>query len=105
MPEPRSGTRRAATDLPKAVRVWGEVGVTLAVTQEPPQFIRYSFGHERIAPNDSAETLARYETLVFETCNEAVEKRSRQLHRLIRTVNSDDESLHRPPRRRTRKAN
>jgi hypothetical protein len=85
MAEPRSGASRVAR-TPKPVRVWAEVGVTIAVTEDPPQFIRFSFGHEKIAPNDDQETIKRYEALVYETCEAVVERRIRRLKRLVRST-------------------
>jgi hypothetical protein len=45
--------------------------VTIAITEQPPQFVRVLFGHERIAPDDSPATLKRYRKLIDEF-NEAV---------------------------------
>lgn len=69
------------------VRVWAEAGVTLAVSENPPQFIKFSFGHERIAPNDDMETIKRYEAMCYEFCEQVVEKRVKKLKRLIKAVN------------------
>lgn len=82
------GTSRSRR-RPKSVRVWGEAGITLAVTSDPPQFVRVSFGHERIAPDDSEATIKRYEKMVNDYNEDVVERRARKLVRMIKRVNKE----------------
>lgn len=84
----RSGTHRSALDDPKAVRVWGEAGITVAITDDPPQFVKVLFGHERIAPNGSQTTLDKYEKLVNDYNEEVVERRAKRYRRLLGRINS-----------------
>ena len=72
----------------KAVRVWGEAGITVAVSGDPPQFLKVMFGHERIAPSDSKVVLDKYEKLVNDYNEEVVERRAKRYRRLIRRINS-----------------
>lgn len=71
---------------PKSVRVWAEVGVTVAVSEDPPQFVKFLFGHERIAPNDKPDTIERYERLCYEACESVVEKRVRKIKRMMKSI-------------------
>jgi hypothetical protein len=84
----RSGTRRSAADEPKAVRVWGEAGITIAVTDDPPQFVKFVFGHERIAPDDREATLKKVEERINTFNEEVVERRAKKYRRLLRRINS-----------------
>jgi len=87
------GTARGRTPRSdRAVRIYVEAGITMAVTDDPPQFVRFSFGQERIVPNDDEETLARYERIAYEACEAIVERRARRLARLIRRVGSEESS-------------
>src|SRR6478735_2538606 len=52
------------------VRVWSEVGLTVPVG-DTTAHIRFLFGHERIAKNDTQEEIKRTEKLIDEF-NEAV---------------------------------
>ena len=74
----------------KAVRVWAEVGITLAVTQDPPQYVKFLFGHERIAPDDKKDTIARYQSMVIENCEETVEKEVKRLSRIVKRASRDN---------------
>lgn len=71
------------------MRVYSEVGVTVAVSEDPPQFVRYTFGHERIARSDSTEEIERTERLVHEVNERMVEKRVRELVRLVKRVHNE----------------
>lgn len=87
------GTARGRTPRSdRAVRIYVEAGVTMAVTDDPPQFVRFTCGQERIVPDDSEETVARYERIAYEACEAIVERRVRRLARLIRRVQSEEES-------------
>jgi len=70
----------------RSVRIGAKCGVTLPVTSDPPSFVKYEFWHERIAPDDSPTTIKKYERMVFEACEEIVEKRVRKLRRIIKAV-------------------
>lgn len=77
----RSPRRRGTED---GVRVWCEAGVTLAVTDNPPQFVRFTVGMERMSPRGDADSVARTERALYRQCEKAVEARSRELVRLVR---------------------
>lgn len=100
--EGRSGARRSATDNPVGVRVWGEVGATVCVDPDNRNFIRFTFGHERIAPDDDPETLERYEALVYEYCEMKAEKRMRQLVRLTKAIANAPEQEQAPSTKKAR---
>ena len=78
----RSTTGRQA----KTVRVWGEVSLTLAVSQDPPQFIKVTFGHERMCA-DNDEAITRMERVIHRKNEEVVDRRAKSLTRLIRQIN------------------
>jgi hypothetical protein len=97
------GTARGRTPRSdRAVRIYVEAGITMAVTDDPPQFVRFTFGQERIAPDDSEETVARYERIAYEACEAVVERRVRRLARLIRRVQSEESEPAPPPARSRR---
>lgn len=81
--------------------MWGEVGVTVAITENPPQYVKVMFGHERIAPNDDATTLRRTRALVDEYNQEVVEEQVEKYKRLALAASAveDDEV---PPRQKRR---
>lgn len=81
------------------MRVWGEAGVTVAITENPPQFVKVLFGHERIAPNDDAETIKRYTALIDAYNEEIVEKQVEKYKRLALAVSEDEPETRRPRRR------
>ncbi len=58
------------------------------MTTDPPQFVRFTTGHERLCPDDPAE-IARTEDEIYQVCEDTVELRLRKLRRLIRTVNDE----------------
>jgi hypothetical protein len=63
--------------------VWGEVSVTVAVTDDPPQFVKVVFGHERIAKNDSETEVLKTESQIHATNSKVVERRVEELRRLV----------------------
>lgn len=77
----RSPRRTGSED---SVRVWCEAGVTLAVTDNPPQFVRFTVGMERMSPRSDADSVARAERALYRQCEEIVETRVRALARLVR---------------------
>lgn len=86
-------SRRSAHDPPQAVRVWGEAGVTVSITEQPPQFVRVLFGHERIAPDDSPATLKRYRKLIDEF-NEAVVAEQIEKYKAVALATQANEVTH-----------
>ena len=80
----KAKAKRAESDGSEQVRVWAEAGVTLAVTSDPPQFVRLTYGHERIAPDSSEATLKEYEKKVFDHCEAVVQRRAKRLVKLVR---------------------
>ena len=81
-----TGRRPSSTTLGKPVRVWGEVSLTIAISDQPPQFIKVTFGHERWAKNDTQEQIKRTERLIHEYNEEVVSKRADQLKRLVEAM-------------------
>lgn len=73
---------------PKSVRVWQEIGLTINVTEDPPQFVRITFGHERISPDDSEASLKQTERKIHDFNEEILEKRVEQLLREMKRVTS-----------------
>lgn len=71
------------------VRVWSEASVTVAVTDDPPQFVKFTHGFERMSPSSSKADIVRTERLIFERCEEIVDRRVRRLARLIKQLNRD----------------
>lgn len=98
MPTERSGRR--GKPGPRACRVWAEVGMTLPVAGDPPTFIRYSFGHERISPTDSDKDIKATEELVHSMNEAVVEKRVKRYARMIRQVQKAEGVDNRPRGRR-----
>ncbi len=85
---PASRVRRTG----KPVRVWAEAGVTVCVTEEPPQYIRFTTGHERIAPDDSPKTIRQVEQQIYEQCEEIVNKRVAKLMQLVKAASTGSTS-------------
>lgn len=83
-------SRSTTGKKPRAVRVWGEASVTIAVTDDPPQFVKATFGHERIAPDDKEATIDRYQEKVDRYNERQIEKQVKKYRRLIRRVNAGD---------------
>lgn len=67
-----------------SVRVWSEVGVTIAVSDDPPQFLRYTFGHERIAKNSTQEEIRKTARLIDEFNEAELDRRIGKFSRLLR---------------------
>lgn len=84
---PKEGGAKAKTKS-KQVRVYVEAGVTLCVSEDPPQYLKYTFGQERLAASDDAKSIAKAEALAFESCEAMIEKRTKKLSHLIRRVSS-----------------
>lgn len=76
-----------AKDPSGAVRVWGEVGLTLPVG-ENMAYVKVMFGHERIAPDSSQATLRATRDLIDEFNQEVVEKQVEKYTRLAKAVES-----------------
>ena len=82
----RTPSSRVRNEASGPVRVWSEATVTICVTDDPPQFVKFTTGHERHAPNDKPETIARVEAQIFEQCEEIVNKRVKRLQRIVNAV-------------------
>lgn len=83
----RSTTAAASRRARKSggpVRVWSEASVTVSVTDDPPQFIKFTHGFEAMSPSDSDEDLRRTERRIYETCEKIVDMRVRKLKRMMR---------------------
>lgn len=78
-----TGTARRSAAGTKSVRVYVECGITLAVTEDPPQYIKYTVGAEKIAPNDTLETIQRTERQLYDQLEQIVEQRITKLQRLV----------------------
>lgn len=85
---PRRRPAAALSDLAlgRSVRVWGEVSITVAVTDDPPQFIKVTHGHERISKSDSEQDILRTEAQIHATASKVVERRAEELKRLVHRV-------------------
>lgn len=82
------------------VRVWSEVGVTVAVTDDPPQFLRFLFGHERIAKNSTQEEIRRTANLIDEFNEGELERRLKKYVRILLRGVDDDEDDETPARKK-----
>lgn len=85
-PEGRSGTKKGKSAPP---RIWAEAGVTVAVTDSPPQFVRFSFGMERTARGRSKDAIVREEELLFEFVTEVVASRVEELSSFVEERTSE----------------
>lgn len=90
-PRSKPPARGTAILVGDSVRVWSEVGVTVAVTEDPPQFLRFTFGHERIAKNGSTEEIKRTAALVDEFNEAELERRLNKYRRILRRSTDDDD--------------
>jgi hypothetical protein len=64
--------------------VWGEVCITVAITEDPPQFVKVTFGHERMSKDDDV-SIRNTERRIHRMNEEVVSRRSEQLARLVRS--------------------
>lgn len=71
------------------VRVWSSASITVAVSQDPPQFIKFEHGFEMMAPNDTEAAIKRTENYIFQTCEAIIDKRVKRLRRLIRQLEEE----------------
>lgn len=88
------------------VRVWSEVGLTLPVG-DTTAHIRFLFGHERVAKNDSQAEITRTEKLIDEFNENVVAAKVRKYTRLIQaweseTVDQANEGVRTRARRKVR---
>ena len=68
------------TQAPKEdgrLRVWAEVGITIALTENPPQFLRVLFGHERLTSGPT-------QTALKEATAEIMEFNERELQKQVK---------------------
>lgn len=63
------------------VRVWGAVTLTIAITSDPPQFVKYEFGHERLV-NNNPHSIARAEKAIHEFNEQIVQDRIEEYRQL-----------------------
>lgn len=71
------------------VRVWSECSVTVAISEDPPQFVKFTHGFERMAPNSKRTTITQVEDEIYRACEKIVEKRIKRLTRVIRQFEAD----------------
>lgn len=69
--------------------------MTVCVTDDPPQFVKFTTGHERMAPDDDGATIARTEKQIYEQCEAIVDQRVKELTRLVRAAQATEAA---PPR-------
>lgn len=62
--------------------------MTVCVTEDPPQFVKFTTGHERLSPSDDEATVLETEQAIFDACEEIVAKRVAKLTRLVRAAAS-----------------
>lgn len=86
MPGEGSSTTRASSAKSSSVRVYVECGVTIAVTDDPPQYVKVTIGQERIAANGTNEAVERAERMAYQSCEALIEKRVVTLTRMVRRV-------------------
>lgn len=79
------------------VRVWAEVGATLPITNTYGN-IRFSFGHERIAKNDSVEELKRVEALIDEFNEAVLDRRLNVYRRLFEEIMGSEDDRPKAPK-------
>lgn len=78
---------RKARESSGPMRAWSECSVTAAVSDDPPQFVKFTHGFEMMAKDDSRESMKAAEEHIYAACEEIVQKRIRKLTRLIRRLN------------------
>ncbi len=66
----------------KQVRIYSEVGMTLPIG-DTTAHIRFTFGHERIAKNDTQAEIRRTEKLIDEFNEKVVQEKVQKYTRLI----------------------
>ena len=87
------GTLRMADG---SVRVWSSVGVTIPIQNDPPAFLRFSFGHERIAKKGTAAEVSRVADAVDEFNENELQKRLKKYVRMVRVISNDPEHEEKP---------
>jgi hypothetical protein len=89
----REGTshvgERSASDRVRGtserVRVWSEVSLTVAITTNPAQYVKVTFGRETLA-RDNSTAVKRAEERLYSECEEIVQRRVEELTQLIETA-------------------
>lgn len=71
------------------VRVWSSASVTVAVSDDPPQFIKFEHGFEMMSPNDTDAAIKRTEAKIYATCEAIIDRRVKKLRRLIRQLEEE----------------
>lgn len=69
-------------------KVWSECGVTMPIN-DTTAHIRFSFGFEKIAPDDSENAIKRVEKEIFELSEEVVQRRVVRLKRMIARIDKE----------------
>lgn len=78
-----AGADKSRSRPEPGVRIWAEAGVTVAVTDSPPQFIRYSFGMERTARGQDKKSVERAEKQLYEYCEQKVAERVESMSEML----------------------
>lgn len=71
------------------VRVWSSASVTVAVSDDPPQFVKFEHGFEMMSPNDTDAAIRRTEQKIYDTCEAVINRRLKKLRRLMRQIESE----------------
>lgn len=90
--EGRTARGRTPVAGNRSVRVYSEIGITVAITDDPPQFAKVTVGHERMARNDTDEEIERAEARAYKVNEKIVERRLRQMVRLARGVEQQEDT-------------
>lgn len=84
----------------RRVRVYSEVGVTIPI-DDTTAHIRFLFGHERFAKNDTQEELKKTAAQVDEFNEAELERRVKKYQRLVRQINAEEDEEPKNARRRS----
>lgn len=66
--------------------VYSEASVTICVDPTHNEFLKFTFGHERLSPSDSEADLKRTEAAAWKFNEAVIDKRARKIQRLIRQI-------------------
>lgn len=93
-------SHRSPTPRTGSVRVWGECSLTLAITDDPPQFLKVTFGHERLAKNDTQAEIRKTAALIDEFNEAEIARRIEQYRQLIEAEGAQSGSVRERARKR-----
>lgn len=101
-PAERRTTPRPPADNSRAVRVWGEMGLTVSVGEY--NMVKPTFGHERWSPSDSPRDLNATARAIHEFNAEQVDRMAKQAARLVSIYlgEEDDEEEEETPEERAK---